>query len=187
MDLKAIYLDITKEQDPLLPFESGFKSSVEWLSRLEKTPEDSEIIFRTRSPLVILLVPIFKRFHSRMRFIIPIEALTDSLHTKLDPESKLPRPSERIKAAKALHSLGLDVELELRPFISATPTTYEIPTRLVKTFAKICDESASKVFLRQPLKGSGTSKTEFYFSHKLGGHLMSARLIVESESARCAA
>jgi DNA repair photolyase len=187
MDFQANYREIIAEHDPLLPFESGFKSSLDWLNRFEKIQSRSAIVFRTRSPLVILLAPVLKRFSSRIKLIIPIEALTDSLHLKLDPESKLPRPSERIHAAKALHNLGFDVELELRPFVTDSPTTYEIPTRLVKAFAKICDESANRVFLRKPLITSNASRTDYYFSQKLGGHLLSAKLVVEAESTRCAA
>ena len=118
MDLKAKYLDIIAEYDPLLPFESGFKNSLDWLNRFEKLQSDklqshSGIVFRTRSPLVILLTPVFKRFIDRIKIIIPIEALTDQLHLKLDPAAKLPRPSERISAAKALEDLGFNVEIEL--------------------------------------------------------------------------
>ena len=187
MDFRAKYLEIISEHDPLLPFESGFKSSLDWLNRFEKIASDSIIVFRTRSPLVILLAPILKRFRSKIKLIVPIEALTDDLHKKLDPESKLPRPSERISAAKALHNLGFDVELELRPFVSDSLTTYEIPTNLVKAFAKICDESAGRVFLREPLMNGSIGRSDFYFRQKLGGHLRNAKLTIESGVTRCAA
>ena len=187
MDFRANYLEITAEHDPLLPFESGFKRSLDWLNRSEKITSDSKIVFRTRSPLVILLAPILKRFQHRIKLIVPIEALTDSLHQKLDPESKLPRPSERIAAAKALNKLGFDVELEIRSFAGDSPATPEIPTRLVKEFAKICDESARTVFLRQPLNGNYASRRDSYFNSKLGSYMQIAKLTTETDLERVAA
>ncbi len=187
MDFRAKYLEIIAEHDPLLPFEAGFKSSLDWLNRFEKIASDSLIIFRSRSPLIILLTPVLKRFQARIKVIIPIEAITDSLHQKLDPDAKLPRPSERISAAKALHELGFDVELEIRPFVSDVPTTYETQINLVKTFARSCDESAGKVFLRQPLINNRINRADLFFSQHFGGHLQSAKLSVETELERYAA
>ncbi len=186
MDFKAKYLEVVQEHDPLLPFEAGFKASLDWLNRFEKIVSGSLIVFRTRSPLVVLLAPVLKRFESRIKVIIPIEALNDSLHSKLDPQGKLPRPSERLHAAKALKQLGFDVELELRPFISESASS-DLPTVLLKDFAKICDESASKVFLRDGIYSNTPSRADFYFSQKLGGHLLSAKLLTEHAATRCAA
>ena len=187
MDFKAKYLEIIAEHDPLLPFEAGFKSSLDWLNRFEKIASDSSIIFRTRSPLIILLAPVMRKFQAKMKIIIPIEAISDSLHQRLDPDAKLPRPSERISGAKALHELGFDVELEIRPFVSDAPTTYETQISLVKAFARACDESAGKIFLRQPLINNRINRADLFFSQHFGGHLKSAKLSVETELTRYAA
>lgn len=187
MDFKANYLKIIAEHDPMLPFESGFKSSLDWLNRFEKIQRDSAIIFRTRSPLVVLLAPVLRRLKSRIKLIIPIEALSDSLHFQLDPESKLPRPSERMQAAKALHQLGFEVELELQPFVTSSKASYEIPSKLIKDFAQVCDESASRVLLRKPIVNNSFSKTERYLGKILGDNLLSAKLSVEEDLTMCAA
>jgi DNA repair photolyase len=182
MDLRSRYIALSTEHDPLRPFENGFRASLEWIDRMDKASDkESTLIFRTRSPLVILLTPGFRKIQSRLKIIVPVEALNDALHWKLDPESKLPRPSERIQAAQSLHKLGFDVDLELRPYLGQETNLPELPNRFLQSFANICDISASRVLLRESLTTSSHKKSELYLRSILQRNLKCAELVYEEE------
>lgn len=188
MDLKTIYQGVITEHDPLIPFESGFKNSLDWLNRSEQNDDKQRIIFRTRSPLVILLAPVMNRFKDRIKIIIPIEAITDQLHQVLDKTSALPRPSERLSAARALYNLGFQVEIELRPFIGDLQASSGLLRVAIRGFSSVCDNAASKIFLREPLAISHQSgRAGLLIRRELETHLMADKLSLESDRTRYAA
>lgn len=68
---------------------------------------------QTRSPLSILALPLLKRIADRSLLTMGLETLNDTLAQRLTPW--LPRPSERITAARAIHSLGVATLIQAAP------------------------------------------------------------------------
>ena len=59
--------------------------------------------------------------------------------------------------------------------------------QLIKAFAKECDESAGKIFIRRPLINNGINRADLFFSQHFGGHLKTAKLKFETDVSRFAA
>ncbi len=74
---------------------------------------DAIVHVQTRSPLSILALPLLKRIADRTLVTMGVETLNDTLAQRFTPW--LPRPSERITAARAMHSLGIPTLIQAAP------------------------------------------------------------------------
>jgi hypothetical protein len=112
LDLAGTTVILGCNSDPFLPFQGKFDTSlkiVEYLARLRP----ALLCVQTRSPLVVLTLPILKALGQHVVANISLETRQDALnnHSRLG----LPRPSERIKAAKILSKAGVPVLLQVVP------------------------------------------------------------------------
>lgn len=126
--------------DGLHPFEEKFDSVSRSLELICDETSRS-VILQTRSSLVVLLLPLLKRLGARVTIVMAIETLHDPIHQRFF--AHLPRPSERVKAARALRTFGIPVAIQLAPFFPQVPLTQDL-----KTMAESIGELSDTVFLR---------------------------------------
>ena len=100
--------------DPFYPFEGKFDASMKFLELFQRyTPGMLHI--QTRSPLIVIAMPVLKRLGKRVAVTIGIETNKDEVISKLTPG--LPRVEERLKAATALRRFGVEVTLQVAPVL----------------------------------------------------------------------
>lgn len=127
------------EEDPARDLTSLF-SALEILSAHESV----DVTIRTRSPMVLLTVPLLRRFGGRASVEMCIETLDDDLSRRVTPEAG--RPAERLEAARALSRTGLTAVLTVTPLIPQGPAM----TRLVREFAQTLREHPTPARLCSP-------------------------------------
>jgi DNA repair photolyase len=108
----AIYFGVTT--DPFLPFQGKFDATMKFLNLFQKyTP--GLLVVQTRSPLVVLAMPVFKKLGSHAAITIGIETPVEAAAQRYTPY--LPRTEERLKAANALRRFGIEVTLQVSPVL----------------------------------------------------------------------
>ena len=189
MNFAAKYRELTLEPDPLLPFDKKFQHTVQSLEQ-PHLQSFSNLVFRTRSPLIILLAPVFRRIQDRLHIVIGIEALNDPLHKQLESSLSIfgmPRPSERLSAARTLHELGFSVEIRLQPYVGANFSGTGLPKRAMEVFANICDSAAQSVSLAPMLGENSNEGMNYLFEQVLSKNLKTARLCIADHISSIAA
>lgn len=116
-DLKDQLIIVGKNSDPFLPILDKLESSIELLDALCHY-RGQHCVIQTRSPHVILAVPLLRNNASYITVSLGIETLSDLTARTLTPS--LPSPTDRCVAARTLTSLGLNCEIILFP-ISTRP------------------------------------------------------------------
>jgi hypothetical protein len=112
LSASSIYLGTTT--DPFYPFEGKFDASMRFLELFERyTP--GMLYIQTRSPLLVIALPIFKRLREHCAVTIGIETCDEESVRRYTPG--LPRVSERLKTATALRRFGVEVNLQVRPVL----------------------------------------------------------------------
>jgi len=107
-----IYFGVTT--DPFLPFEGKFDASMKFLDLfLKYTP--GMLTVQTRSPLIVIAMPVLKRLGSHASVTIGIETSDEASVRRYTPG--LPRIEERLKAVNALRRFGVEVNLQVSPLI----------------------------------------------------------------------
>lgn len=100
--------------DPFHPFEGKFDASMKFLQLFERyTP--GMLVVQTRSPLIVLTMPILKKLGKRAAVTIAIETPLEESVKKYTPH--LPRVEERLRVANALRRLGVEVSLQVSPLL----------------------------------------------------------------------
>jgi len=156
------------ESDPLNPFEGKFDVMVKCLEEIAVDPPAS-ITIQTRSPLIVLALPLLKRLQDRLRVVIAVEAINDSIHRQFSPF--LPRPSERISAARTLHRFGIHTQLQIAPIVGGRSELRQLPRRALSTFLEACDTAASVIeIVALPTVISGEVSQQIVAT-RLGGEL----------------
>jgi len=107
-----VYLGTTT--DPFFPFEGKFDVSMKFLDLFRRyTP--GMLIVQTRSPLIVIALPVFKALGPRAAVTIGIETNDDQAVARYTPG--FPRVEERLKAATALRRFGVEVTLQVAPVL----------------------------------------------------------------------
>lgn len=112
LDLSNTVIVLGSNSDPFLPFQGKFDTSlkiVEYLARLKP----ALLCIQTRSPLVVLTLPILKALGQHAAVNISLETRQEGQNS--GSSLVLPRPSERIKAARILRKAGVPVLLQVAP------------------------------------------------------------------------
>ncbi len=145
LPLRSSTVVVGNLEDPLLPFREKFESTMRFFDRLLRS-EIGHLTVATRSPLIVTAAPIFRRDTLRTALVIAVESDRDQTVRRLTPE--LPRASERLRAAKALKALGLDVSLQVSPFLPKQNTRHraaEFASALVDTGCPILVTSVAQI------------------------------------------
>jgi len=133
----VIYFGTTT--DPFLPFEGKFDASMKFLELFQRyTPGILHV--QTRSPLIVLALPVFKTLSERVSVTIGLETPLEESVQRYTPG--LPRVEERLKTAAALRKFGVEVVLQVSPILP-----YGDWRKDAGQFASLLDQHADYVFV----------------------------------------
>lgn len=139
-----IYFGVTT--DPFLPFESKFDASMKFLDLFQRyTP--GMLVIQTRSPLIVLALPVFKRLGRHAAVTIGVETPCEDAVRSYTPF--LPRVRERLRTAEALRRFGVEVTLQVCPVLP-----YGDWREGAREFAEILSDHADYVHVRPLMDGS---------------------------------
>ncbi len=132
--------------DPFFPFEGKFDASMKFLSLFERyTP--GLLVVQTRSPLLVIAMPVLKKLGSRAAVTIAIETPLDDMVRKYTPG--FTRVEERLRAATALRRFGIEVTLQVSPILP-----YGDWKKDADSFAELLDTHSDRVTVRALNRGT---------------------------------
>ena len=100
--------------DPFFPFEGKFDASMKFLELFQRyTPGLLKV--QTRSPLIVLAMPVLKKLGKHAAVTIGIETSDEYMAHRYTPG--LPKISERLQAARALKRFGVEVTAQVSPLL----------------------------------------------------------------------
>ncbi len=100
--------------DPFHPFEGRFDASMKFLSLFERyTP--GVLCIQTRSPLLVLTLPLLKRLGKHCLVNYAIETCSEDAARRYTPN--LPRIEERLKAVRSLSRFKIPVRIQVTPVL----------------------------------------------------------------------
>jgi hypothetical protein len=108
----TIYFGVSA--DPFHPFESRFDASMKFLSLLERYCP-GQIVLQTRSPLLVVAMPLLRKLASKLIVTIPVETSSPESVAKYTPH--LPKLSERLRVASVLRRFGIKVHMQVAPLL----------------------------------------------------------------------
>ncbi len=132
--------------DPFFPFEGKFDSSMKFLQLFQKyTP--GLLVVQTRSPLIVIAMPVFKKLGVQAAVTIGIETNQEEVVERYTPG--LPRVGERLKTAAALRKLGVEVTLQVCPVLPYGDWRAD-----AHSFAELLAAHADYIYVRSITDGS---------------------------------
>lgn len=100
--------------DPFFPFEGKFDASIKFLELFQRyTP--GMLTVQTRSPLIVIAMPILKKLGCRAAVTLGVETHLEESVRRYTPG--FPRIEERLKTAQALRRFGVEVTLQVSPLL----------------------------------------------------------------------
>ena len=112
--LRKTILILGVNNDPFHPFEGRFDAAMKFLSLFERyTP--GVLCIQTRSPLIVLSLPVLKRLGKHCLINFVLETTSQEIASRYAPD--LPRVDERLKAVKTLSGFGISVRIQLSPLL----------------------------------------------------------------------
>jgi hypothetical protein len=100
--------------DPFHPFDGRFDASMRFL-RLFARYRPGCLVIQTRSPLIVIALPVLKSLGDSLEIRIAVETCDESVAASLTPG--LPRINERLSAASALRNFGFKVAMQVAPLL----------------------------------------------------------------------
>jgi len=138
--------------DPLHPFEGRFDASMKFFSLFERyTP--GLLCIQTRSPLLVLSLPVLKRLGSRCIVNFGLETPLEKIAQRYTPS--LPRVEERLKAIRSLSRFDIPVRIQVSPVLP-----YGDWQKDAADFAQCIVENAYGVDVRSLSNGSKERERE---------------------------
>jgi len=120
--------------DPFHPFDEKFAVSMRFLEIFERYVP-GKLIIQTRSPLIVIGMPVLKRVRESTSILIGIETPHQDIAGRYTPH--LPTVEERFKTVRALRRFGLHVGIQVGPILP-----YGDWRKDAAPFAKkLCDEA----------------------------------------------
>lgn len=132
--------------DPFHPFEGKFDASMRFLELFQRfTP--GHLTIQTRSPLLVIALPVLKRLGKHVSVTIGVETCDEKAVLRYTPG--LPRVEERLKTVTALRRFGIETNIQVSP---ALP--YGDWRKDAAPFAKILVDHADHLHIKPFLDGS---------------------------------
>lgn len=100
--------------DPFHPFDEKFATSMKFLELFERY-SPGRLIVQTRSPLVVIGLPVLKQVRDSTFVQIGLETPLEDIRVRYTPE--LPTVSERWKTVRALKRFGFKVGIQVGPVL----------------------------------------------------------------------
>lgn len=136
--------------DPFHPFDEKFATSMKFLEMFDRYVP-GRLVIQTRSPLVVIGLPMLKKVRETTYVSIGIETPLEEVSRRYSPD--LPTVEERWKTVRALRRFGLRVGVQVSPMLP-----YGDWRKDAKAFAeKLCHE-ADFVSLQSVIQASGVSR-----------------------------
>ena len=136
--------------DPFMPFDGKFDTSMRFLQLFERfTP--GRLIVQTRSPLVVIAMPVFKKLGDRLNVTIGLETCDEKSAKRYTPE--LPGVAERLKLSSALRHFGIVVNMQVSPILP-----YGDWRKDSAAFAEILCKHADNIFIKSLVDGTVQSE-----------------------------
>ena len=145
--------------DPFHPFDQKFASSMKFLELFERYAP-GQLIIQTRSPLVVIGLPVLKRIKQSVCVTIGIETPLEQVHRRYTPD--LPTIEERWKTARALRRFGIRVGIQVAPLLP-----YGDWRGSARAFASELCENGDFVTVRSVVQGCGTARATTPIARKL--------------------
>jgi DNA repair photolyase len=102
------------DADPFHPFEARFDMSMKFLNLFEKYSA-GQLVIQTRSPLLVIAMPVLRQLKDRLLVTIPIETSSPEAVAKYTPH--LPKLSERLRVASVLRRFGIPIHMQVAPML----------------------------------------------------------------------
>lgn len=113
-ELRCSTVVLGSTTDPFHPFDEKFATSMKFLKLLERFVP-GRLIIQTRSPLIVIGVPVLKRVRENTYVMMAIETNRDDIGKHYAPEA--PLPSERLQAIRTLRHFGMRVGIQVAPLL----------------------------------------------------------------------
>ena len=144
--LHSSHIYLGTSTDPFHPFEGKFDVSIKFLELFKRyTP--GMLTVQTRSPLIVLALPVFAALGKHVAVTLGIETPDEVSVRRYTPG--FPRVDERLKTAAALRRFGIEVTLQVGPVLP-----YGDWKEDAAGFAKILDEHSDYVYVAPFTDGS---------------------------------
>lgn len=144
----TIYLGVGA--DPFFPFEGRFDASLKFLDIFRRYLPGL-LVVQTRSPLVVIAMPVFKALGRHAAVTLGIETNSEEAIRLYTPG--FPRLEERLKTARALRRFGVEVTLQVSPLIP-----YGDWREDAGKFAELLCEHGDYIYVRPLSDGSEASE-----------------------------
>lgn len=138
-------------QDPFFPFDSKFDVSMKFLEIFKKYMPGM-LHVQTRSPLIVLAMPVFKSLGKHCSITIGLETCCEDSASRYTPS--LPRVSERLKTIRALRQFGIEVKIQVGPVLPYGDWKSD-----AKKFAEILVEHADFISVLPITDGSKSAES----------------------------
>lgn len=100
--------------DPFHPFDEKFATSMKFLELFEKYAP-GKLVVQTRSPLIVIGLPILKQIRHNTFVLIGLETPREEVRLRYTPD--LPTVAERWKTVRALRRFGFKVGIQVGPIL----------------------------------------------------------------------
>jgi DNA repair photolyase len=136
--------------DPFHPFDEKFATSMKFLELFERYAP-GRLVIQTRSPLVVIGLPVLKKLRHSTYVSIGIETPLEEIRQRYTPE--LPSVAERWKTVRALKRFGLRVGVQVAPILP-----YGDWRNDAGTFAQELCEHADFLVVRSVIQAAGVPR-----------------------------
>jgi DNA repair photolyase len=145
--------------DPFHPFDEKFATSMRFLELFERFVP-GRLVIQTRSPLVVIGLPVLKKMKAATSVMIGLETPLEEVRARYTPD--LPSVDERLKTVRALRRFGLKVGIQVAPILP-----YGDWRRDAEPFAELLNQSADYVVVRSVVQASGASRPTTALARRL--------------------
>ena len=144
--LRAATIYFGTTTDPFFPFDGKFDGSMKFLEIFKKYVP-GQLIIQTRSPLIVIALPVLKKLGVHASVTLGIETSCEESVKRYTPG--LPRVLERLKTAMALRRFGVDVSLQVGPVLPYGDWRAD-----ASKFAQVLVENGDRVYVRSITDGT---------------------------------
>jgi DNA repair photolyase len=113
-ELRRSIILLGATSDPFFPFDGKFDASMKFLELFSRY-KPGLLIVQTRSPLIVIGLPILSKLGKALSLTIPIETNDDLVVQRYSPG--IPSVRERFKCARALSRFGIEVTAQVSPIL----------------------------------------------------------------------
>lgn len=145
--------------DPFHPFDEKFATSMKFLELFERYVP-GRLVIQTRSPLVVIGLPMLKKVKETTYVSIGIESPLEEVRNRYTPD--LPTVDERWKTVRALRRFGVRAGVQVAPVLP-----YGDWRKDAHAFAEKLCEAADFVTVRSMIQVSGVARPTTPLARKL--------------------